>query len=447
MKRALARLIGLSASLAALACGSSAPIVPTVIARVRDVRTDITVGASDSILVKVSDASGNPASGTTVSFSVADGGTLSAPSAVTGANGVAGVLWTLGRLAGPQSASASSGTLGRVTFGAEARAGPAASLTKIGSDPVNPPSGINVDSIGVLVSDSFGNPRGGVQVTFAATAGGGSVSPTTVTTNASGRASARWTLGTTALVVNSASATVTGLPPVTWSATTTMAAATLVLTTPRIMLIDSGTTAAINFEARDGAGNVLAGQPLVAVSRTGAAVYGNGVVSGVKRGQTFIVVSSELNAAAVDSVLVIVAVPGAPVLRTDIVRTDFGTAQTLVVTILLDMRTSLARLGAATTLVTWNPAQLTYVSDAEGSAPIGAIVNAASASSGSLALTMASSSGFAGQVQLRKITFRTAAPTGVTGALVMLPTEIRAAGSFNDLLLSTVTASYPLILR
>ena len=447
MKRAFARLIAVSASLAGLACGSSAPIVPTVIARVRDVRADITVGASDSILVKVTDASGNPASGTTVSFSVADGGTLSAPSAVTGANGVAGVLWTLGRQAGPQSATASSGTLGRVTFSAEARAGPAASITKAGADPVNLPAGRNVDSISVLVSDAFGNPREGERVTFAVLAGGGSVSPTTVTTTSAGRASARWTLGATPVVLNTASATVTGLPPITWSTTTTNAAATLVLTSPRIILIDSGTTAAISFEARDGAGNVLAGQPLVAVSRTGAAVYSSGLVSGVKRGQTFIVVSSELNAAALDSVLVIVAIPAAPVLLTDIARTDFGTAQTLAVTILLDMRTSPARLGAVTTLVTWNPAQLTYVSDAEGATPVGAIVNTAAAASGSLALTMASSSGFAGRVPLRKITFRTAAASGATGSLVMLPSEIRAAGSFNDLLLSTVTASYPLIIR
>ena len=421
--------------------------MPTVIARVRDVRADITVGASDSILVKITDASGNPASGTTVSFTVSDGGTLSAPSAVTGANGVAGVLWTLGRQAGTQFATASSGTIGRVTFSAEARAGAAATIAKAGSDPVNPPSGLNVDSISVLVSDAFGNPRMGDPVTFAATAGGGSVSPTTVATNAVGRASARWTLGATPLVLNTASATLTGLPPVTWSTTTTAAAATLVLTTPRIILIDSGTTTAVTFDARDGAGNILAGQRLVAVSRTGAAVYADGVVSGVKRGQTFIVVASELNAAAVDSVLVIVAVPGAPVLRTDIARIDFGTAQTIVVTILLDMRASTDRLGAATTLVTWNPALLTYVSDAEGSVPVGAVVNASAVGSGSLALTMASASGFAGQVQLRKITFRTAATTSITGSLVMLPTEIRAAGSFSDLLLSTVTASYPLIIR
>ena len=92
-------------------------------------------------------------------------------------------------------------------------------------------------------------------------------------------------------------------------------------------------------------------------------------------------------------------------------------------------------------------AALTYVSDAEGLVPIGAVVNASAVGSGSLALTMASSSGFVGQVPLRKITFRTAATTSITGSLVMLPTEIRAAGSFSDLLLSTVTASYPLIIR
>ena len=405
------------------------------------------VGGADSILAKVTDVSGVPSIGVTVSFSATGGGSLSATSGVTGANGVAGVRWTLGPQAGAQSATASSGTLGSVTFNVVAQVGPAASVTKVGSDPINPPTGTNVDSISVLVVDAFGNPRPGEQVTFAITAGGGTVAPTAVTTNASGRASARWTLGASPLVLNTATATVTGLPPITWSATTTNAAATLLLKTPRIIVIDSGSTATVNFEARDGAGNVLAGQPLLAVSRTGAAAYVNGVVSGLRRGQTFIVVASQLNAAAVDSVLVIVAIPGAPVLVTDIVRTDVGTGQTLVVTIILDLRASTARLGAATTLVTWNPSQLVYVSDADGTPAIGATVNAAAASSGSLALTMANAGGFTGQVQLRKITFRTATTSGSIGSLVMLPSEIRAANTFTDLLASTVTASYPLLIK
>lgn len=54
------------------------------------------------------------------------------------------------------------------------------------------------DPIVVEVLDSRGNPVPNVTVTFAASAGGGSVDPTTATTNAQGRAETNFTLGTTA---------------------------------------------------------------------------------------------------------------------------------------------------------------------------------------------------------------------------------------------------------
>lgn len=66
------------------------------------------------------------------------------------------------------------------------------------------------DSIVVRVTDSRGRPVAGQNVAFAA-AGGGSVAPDTVTTNADGRAGARWTLGTTA-GTQQLSATVVGAP-------------------------------------------------------------------------------------------------------------------------------------------------------------------------------------------------------------------------------------------
>lgn len=48
----------------------------------------------------------------------------------------------------------------------------------------------------VQVSDQYGNPVANATVTFAVTAGGGSVAPATATTTANGQASAAWTLGT-----------------------------------------------------------------------------------------------------------------------------------------------------------------------------------------------------------------------------------------------------------
>jgi adhesin/invasin len=71
----------------------------------------------------------------------------------------------------------------------------------------------------VVVRDAQGGALPGVQVTFAVTAGGGSVTGATPTTNASGSAAVgSWTLGTAA-GENTLTATVPGLPPVVFRAT------------------------------------------------------------------------------------------------------------------------------------------------------------------------------------------------------------------------------------
>src|SRR5688572_19835676 len=61
----------------------------------------------------------------------------------------------------------------------------------VGRPVTNPPA--------VLVKSTQGRPLEGVVVTFAVASGGGTVSPATATTNASGIAAVNaWTLGTTA---------------------------------------------------------------------------------------------------------------------------------------------------------------------------------------------------------------------------------------------------------
>ncbi|MBW4686024.1 MAG: DUF4082 domain-containing protein [Komarekiella atlantica HA4396-MV6] len=75
----------------------------------------------------------------------------------------------------------------------------------------------------VQVKDSTGNPQSGVTVNFAVTSGGGSVSPASAVTNASGQASTTLTLGAspgaTSPVTNNVSATASGIGSVTFSAT------------------------------------------------------------------------------------------------------------------------------------------------------------------------------------------------------------------------------------
>lgn len=65
------------------------------------------------------------------------------------------------------------------------------------------------DSLRVQVLNRVGGPAAGTKVSFAITAGGGTISPVTATTNANGIASAQWTLGST-FGLNTASASVLG---------------------------------------------------------------------------------------------------------------------------------------------------------------------------------------------------------------------------------------------
>src|SRR5439155_23326850 len=127
--------------------------------------------------------------------------------------------WTLGSAVGPNTLTATSGTLqgSPVTFRANATAGAATQIAinagdgqsaRVGTAVAVPPS--------VIVRDQFGNPVAGVAVTFAPGTGGGSVSPTSpVTTGADGVAAVTsWTLGTVAgpNTLTAASGTLAGSP-------------------------------------------------------------------------------------------------------------------------------------------------------------------------------------------------------------------------------------------
>jgi hypothetical protein len=84
------------------------------------------------LIVKLTDVYGNAVPGTTVNFEVTGGGgSLSAATATTGANGQAQVTWTLGSIPGPNTARAWMGTLGPVVFQATGLSGgvPVGSVT------------------------------------------------------------------------------------------------------------------------------------------------------------------------------------------------------------------------------------------------------------------------------------------------------------------------------
>jgi hypothetical protein len=146
------------------------------------------------------DALGSVVTGAAVTFAVTIGnGTVPAGAVTTGANGQASTTFTLGTVAGSahQVTATAAGVATGVTFGATAAAGAASAIQKMAGD--GQTTGLNLSvtvSPRVKVTDSFGNAKSGVGVTFAVASGGGGITGATQTTDASGLATiGSWTLG------------------------------------------------------------------------------------------------------------------------------------------------------------------------------------------------------------------------------------------------------------
>ena len=187
-------------------------------------------------VVSVLDQAGSPLAGVAVTFSVTAGGGMlssttdanpctiesstSSTTATTDANGQAATRLTLGSEPGTNTVTATVAGLESVTFTATAaeQAMPH-SLTKVCGDSQEGTAGILLaEPLVVLVSDEDSAAIAGVVVSFTVTAGGGTLSDTTATTNANGRAATRLTLGSEP-GTNTVSATVEGLESGTFTAT------------------------------------------------------------------------------------------------------------------------------------------------------------------------------------------------------------------------------------
>ena len=191
---------------------------------------------AELFIVSVVDQDGSPLAGVDVTFSVAaGGGMLSAPTnanpctvvssrssttATTDANGQAATRLTLGSDLGTNTVEATVEGLEPVTFTAiAAEQATPHSLTKVCGDDQEGTAGILLDEPFVVsVSAEDGAAMAGVVVSFAVTAGGGTLSAATATTNANGRARTWLTLDSE-VGTNTVEATVAGLASVTFTAT------------------------------------------------------------------------------------------------------------------------------------------------------------------------------------------------------------------------------------
>jgi hypothetical protein len=144
------------------------------------------------IVVRLTDRDGNVAAGATLR-AVAASGSVPETLLVADRRGRVSLRWTLGREAGPQllELRTGEGMPARVS----ARAHPLDPANVVpGGAPHSARAGRALPGPVVFtVTDAYGNAIPDVQVVFAATAG--SVVPARVMTDANGRASTRWTLG------------------------------------------------------------------------------------------------------------------------------------------------------------------------------------------------------------------------------------------------------------
>jgi hypothetical protein len=192
--------------LASTACGSSSdvePPVPTSMEAFGGTDQSGVVGSAlaDPLSVRVIDADGNAAARVEVAWSVlTGGGQISPATATTNSAGVAAAQFTLGPSEGDQQAQAEvSGLAGSpVVFTAHGHVQPlvAANIEAVGGNGQNGTVGdVLADPLGVRVTDASGHAVPDVSVNWSVLTGGGTISPTSSSTNGSGVASAEFTLG------------------------------------------------------------------------------------------------------------------------------------------------------------------------------------------------------------------------------------------------------------
>lgn len=160
---ALHPLVPVLALLSALVLAScdegTAPTAPAGIEALTAV-TDVSVGDTLELRVRITDGDGNGVAGVKVGWAVTEGDGAVAPEASTTADdGAAATTWVVGGTAGEQAVEASVEALDAVTFTATAAAGTAATVA-VAPDTVVLDALGDTASLEAEVTDAYGNPLG-----------------------------------------------------------------------------------------------------------------------------------------------------------------------------------------------------------------------------------------------------------------------------------------------
>ena len=201
--------LALFLSIAAVGCGGDDLVLPNAQGTVQIVDGNGQEGRSgdvlaDPLVVRLVNEEGQGLPERTVRWVPRSGsGTTDPGTGTTDSGGFASAEWTLGPAPGLQRLDAEASELGSVTFTATntgvGENPPAARIEPIEGDGQIAPAGTEVPTRpAVRVLDEGGEPVEGFDVTFAVTAGDGSVSGAAQTTNTDGIARVgAWTLGAT----------------------------------------------------------------------------------------------------------------------------------------------------------------------------------------------------------------------------------------------------------
>ncbi|MFA6165657.1 MAG: hypothetical protein WC700_03505 [Gemmatimonadaceae bacterium] len=119
--------------------------------------------------------------------------------------------------------AAASGLTSATSAGFSVTSGAPSGLTIVSGNGQSAAAGTLLSPITVRLHDAFDNSIAGATITFAVTGGGGSLASATATTDATGVATALWTIGAGPQTMT---ATYAGLPPATITATSTSVALT-----------------------------------------------------------------------------------------------------------------------------------------------------------------------------------------------------------------------------
>lgn len=195
--------------------------------------------------VRVLDVNNEPLANFPVVFTVVTGGgTIIGGSTVTDSEGDAVVTsWRLGQTAGTQTVQASVSGLAPVTFTATAAPTIPRTIVKISGDAQTDSTGRQLAAPLVAeVRDSFANPVPNATFSWAAT--DGTLGTPTGTTNAQGRASTTWTLGS---LQSTPTATITaGTAQTIFTATVLFGQPTILLSWAGIPGVGIGLTSTVN---------------------------------------------------------------------------------------------------------------------------------------------------------------------------------------------------------